>query len=219
MTAPTLTEPRVAPGPPAPAPRPQPLGRLLFGGLLVLFGVAWLLEAAGVYELRWQSALAIALMAVGVALLATARSGSHGGLVALGMVLTPAVIVVSLVPGVHPFSGAGERVYAPTTIAAVEPSYELGAGPMTLDLRDLVIPPGERVSLSASVGLGELTVHVPRDVAVEVFAATGGGDVTIFDREWNGLGVDVAESFPGAEAAGRLLLDLSVGLGAIEVTR
>lgn len=75
------------------------------------------------------------------------------------------------------------------------------------------------MAISASVGLGELTVHVPPDVALDVAATTGGGDVRILGREWNGLGVAVDESVPGAESAGRLVLELSVGLGAIEVTR
>ena len=219
MTAPTITTPRVAPAPPQPDRGQQPLGRLLFGGLLILLGLAWLLDAAGLYELRWASALAIALMAVGVALLATGRSGSHGGLVLLGILLTPAVIVANVIPGVSPFSGAGERSYAPATVTAVQTEYDLGAGPLNLDFRDLVVPPGERLAVSASVGLGELTVAVPQDVAVDVAATSGGGDVTIFGREWNGLGVDVNESFPGSESAGRLLLELSVGLGTIEVTR
>ena len=219
MTAPTLTPERVVPAPPAPVDRQHPLARLLFGGLLILLGVAWLLDAAGVYELRWQSALAIALMAVGASLLASARSGSHGGLVFLGLILTPAVIAASVIPAVNPLNGAGERSYAPTTVAAVQPEYELGAGPLNLDLRDLAVAPGERVPIAASVGLGELTVRVPDGVAVDVVATTGGGDVRILGREWNGLGIEVDESVAGSELAGRLVLELAVGLGAIEVTR
>jgi hypothetical protein len=219
MSAPTITPPRTTPAPPVP-PRPQPpLGRMLFGGLLVALGGAWLLDAAGLYQLRWQSALSVGLIAVGLSLLATARSGPHGGLVALGLVLTPALIVASLIPGVNPLSGAGERIYAPTTVAAVQSQYDLGAGPMTLDFRDLVIPAGERLAVRASVGMGELIVRVPDDVAVEISANSGGGDVRLFGREWNGLGVSVDEAFAGSEGAGRLALNLSVGLGEIEVTR
>lgn len=56
MSAPTITPTRVPPAP-APVQEHHPLGRLLFGALLILLGLAWMLDAAGVYELRWQRAL------------------------------------------------------------------------------------------------------------------------------------------------------------------
>jgi hypothetical protein len=214
----TVTTPRVDPAPPPVRDR-QPLGRVLFGTLLMLLGGAWLLDASGAFDLRWTTALSVALIAVGVALLATARSGYHGSLVFLGFVLTPLLVFSSVVPSVNPVGGVGERVYAPSSVAALDDEYELGAGPLHLDLRDIAVAPGQEVPVKASVGAGELTVRVPEGVALEVSASSGAGEVTVLGKTRSGLGVEVSDTVAGSEGAGRFVLELSVGFGAIEVTR
>ena len=62
---------------------------------------------------------------------------------------------------------------------------------------------------------------MPHDANVEVDAHTGMGDIIGQPDGDDDAGVDVDESFEldGTEAGGRLLLDLKVGLGEIEVRR
>ncbi|MGZ8626356.1 MAG: LiaF transmembrane domain-containing protein, partial [Actinomycetota bacterium] len=61
------------PEPPPPPTTPPRTGRLVAGVVLVLIGVGWLLEVLDVVEFPWEVLLPAALIAVGVALLLTAR--------------------------------------------------------------------------------------------------------------------------------------------------
>ncbi|HVM20688.1 MAG TPA: hypothetical protein VM307_12085 [Egibacteraceae bacterium] len=222
MSTPTVT--RQTSPPPAPAPhpsRPDPAGRMVLGGLLILLGVAWLLEATGAFALRWQALLSGALIVIGGVMIATARRGHHGGLGFLGVVLALLLIVSSLIPTrlPTPLAGVGERTYQPTTVAELAASYELAAGPLAVDLSGLRLEPGQQAEVTAGVGAGELTVTLPPDATVEVKASTAAGEVNIAGRTRNGVGVRVDEIVHGGEMGGRLVLDLSVGFGSIEVRR
>jgi predicted membrane protein len=115
-------------------------------------------------------------------------------------------------------AGVGDRVHRPTSMAELDGRYELGAGNLQLDLRGLELPAGT-TEVSASVGAGEVTVWVPADVAVEVEAGTGAGDLDILGRRSNGLGPRVSHSVPGDGGDARLVLDLSAGVGSVEVRR
>jgi len=216
MTAPTMTSQPAARQMPEQRPA-YPAGRLLLGGLLILLGIGWLLDETGVYTVQWQTVLALSVAVIGITLLVTARAGHHGGLVFLGLVLSAVLVATATLPGVSPFAGVGERSVAPITLSELEPSYDLGMGPLHLDLSGVAVPPGENVNVRASVGMGELTVVLPAGVTAVVEATNGAGDVTILGRTHNGVGVDATERVAGSEGAGRLHLDLNVGMGAIEV--
>jgi hypothetical protein len=82
--------------------------------------------------------------------------------------------------------------------------------------------------VKASVGIGQLTVRIPSASEEFVVAATGhvgAGQVMMFGRENSGLDVDLSGQIPGSDrfiilgGTNMLTLDLSVGLGQIEVTR
>jgi predicted membrane protein len=92
-------------------------------------------------------------------------------------------------------------------------------GSLELDLRDLDLEPGA-TRVSAHVGIGELVVHLPRGVAADVSGEVRGGDLKLFGREESGWRVDdrvVDSKFD--DAAKRIVLDVSAGLGDVEVRR
>jgi hypothetical protein len=222
---PAASEP--APAPSAGGPR---LGHIVLGAILVLIGVGWLLEALGAAEVPWRFLLPAALIIVGVALVFGARTGTHGGLVAVGVVLTVLVVLAGAVDALVdvPFVGGfGDKSYRPTT--AVEDEYRWGFGKMTLDLRDAGTLVGEEIE--ASVVLGELVVIVPPDLPVVVTAHAGVGDLVVLGEQSDGVDVDLECQATGEaiacgdeEAGGRpfdpsLRLDLEVGVGKVEVQR
>jgi apolipoprotein N-acyltransferase len=70
------TEPLPPTRPTAPADRHGPAAAtVLVGALLVLVGIAWLLDAAGV-EVPWRAVLPAALIAVGLACVAGASGAA-----------------------------------------------------------------------------------------------------------------------------------------------
>ena len=212
-------------GPPPPPPPPAPprersvLGRLTVSAALLVTGalVAW--NAATSDDLSATAVLAAALVVVGGGLLVGALVGRARGLVAVGVVLL-VVTTVTAVADVHVDHSAGDRRWEPATVAEVDSPYRLGAGDATLDLRDVAVPPGGTLRVEASVGVGQLEVIVPDDVALDVEASARVGNVDLPEgHRTDGLDVDETYAAPGAPSAGLLELDLSVGVGDVEVRR
>ncbi|HEX7276027.1 MAG TPA: LiaF domain-containing protein, partial [Acidimicrobiales bacterium] len=118
-----------------------------------------------------------------------------------------------------PFKGgAGDRQYVPASLADVASPYRLSVGELRLDLRRVDLA-GRTVPVVVSNGLGSLIVIVPPGVAVEVDAEVGAGELIVFGRNWEGVGIDERVVVRGQEGAGRLVLDARVGLGELEVRR
>lgn len=219
--APETPEERIEEQPP-PYRRPSlletiPLGRLVLGGILLAGGGLWLLNSLDVIDISLTAVLPVALILVGLALVIGSLTGRHSGLIAAGVVLTVMLAFASTFD-IKLEGGVGQRDYSPTTIAELAPEYRLAIGEMTLDLRDLQIA-GEQAHIAASVGMGQLVVRVPDGVAVRVHATAGAGQVVLFGRESNGLDVELTTggSIRGAVFVPRLFLELSVGLGQVEV--
>lgn len=204
---------------PPPAPREQPsIGPILLGLLLVLIGAAWLVDITGVLDVSWGLVLSVALIGVGIALILASRTGAHGGLITLGIVLTLVLAIASVVDvDLPPDASVGDRTVQPATAADLQDDYAVGVGNLTLDLTDLTLPPGD-TSLTASVGIGEVEVRVPDDVGVRVHWRVGLGDAEILGRERSGAGLEDTYATDNYDsAASRLDLELSTGLGSIEV--
>ena len=226
---PDTPRPPETPQPPqAPAPppagfgpqgtrKPPGLGNIVLGSILVLLGVAWLLQAIDAVDIPWRALLPSALVVVGVALIFGARTGRHGGLIALGVVLTVAVALASAIDvlvDIPITGGVGEQTYR---VAGVpEDEYRLAVGSMTLDLTEVQVSE-LGTSVEASVALGELIVIVPDGIGYDIEAHAGLGEVEVFGETDSGFGPDGAAV--GGGPGGTLTLDLDVGLGRVEVRR
>ena len=215
--APEPTPPAAAePGPPTDRHAPA-AATVLVGALLVLIGIAWLLDAAGVV-VPWRAILPASLIAVGLACAAAAFRGRQHALMVVGVVL---LVVLSVSAAVDwnldvPLTGVGDRSEQPTSPAQLR-EYQLGVGNFELDLRQLQLPPGT-TTVKARVGIGELAVEVPQGVSVQVVASSGLGQVQVFGDEEGGIASRIdADSEQGGDR--RLALDARVGLGEVRVER
>jgi phage shock protein PspC (stress-responsive transcriptional regulator) len=208
--------------PPVPTKESSVLLRSTLGLALVTAGVLWLLRIADVLTLGPGRILAAALLVVGVGLLVGSVAGRGRGLIGVGLVLLPIVLIAQMI---HPFSfepgdfrqGAGDYTVTPTTVAELERSYQVGAGELTLDLSDLELTGTEEVSVQ--VGFGQATVIVPSDVSVEITGQIAGGELTAFGRTSSGLAVERTIVDEVEDAAGRLELEVQVGFGEVNVRR
>lgn len=221
--------PRDAPTPPEVPPPPDALtpplphepparrhgrlaGSITMGALLVWAGIAWL---AGV---QVEDALAVGLCIIGVGFVLGAFVGGSPWLVIPALVVGAALFLTAVVD--IPLRGpVGQHRWSPQTISEVDDPYELSAGEGTLDLRAISIPAGEELSVDASVGMGHLIVEVPYDATVEVTTDIGMGEAVVFGTSDSGIGVGGTQVSDPDLDAGRLVLDLRVGLGQIEVRR
>jgi hypothetical protein len=179
--------------------------------------LAVLAGAATLAGLSLTTGLALALLLTGGALILGAWRGRARWLIPVGLVLSVALAGASLID-VPVRGGAGDIGYHPLTVAEISTPYRLGAGELVLDLTDVDFA-GETVTIVASVAAGHLDVVVPRDVALEVDAHVGAGDLMLLGRETDGLDVGRRFADAGREGAGRLILRAEAGVGLVEVRR
>lgn len=200
--------------------RPQGGGRDLARHTLVGVGLLVLLFALSVGSF-WAAAaggdevIAAGVVLAGLALVASAFSRPARWLIlpALAVAIPTAFVATA---GVDLDGGVGEKRYRPSAAADVRDRYELGAGSLTLDLRNVELPAGDR-RVHLDVGMGEAVVVVPEDVCVSTTAELGMGGVAVFDRESGGVDVDIEDANSAPAGTPRLVIDADVGLGAVEV--
>ena len=154
-------------------------------------------EASGRRSIRWRAA---AVVGITTLLLAGAVGGAIAAAGAKG--------------------GIGERVERPVSQSELEREYRLGFGHLELDLRELELPRGE-TRVEASVGLGELDIELPSDVAVAVTADARWGEIDLLGRETNGRDSRDRYVDPGFDTASRrLVVEAEMrGPGEISVRR
>ena len=202
---------------------PVAVGPLVWGAILIVIGVGWLLATLGVASIPWRAALAAVLVVVGLALLVVSANGpAPEGLFTAGVVLS--IIIALLSTASSAFSlplagGIGDRQIDPT-IATLEATYELVAGQLEIDLSEVDFPEGE-TRLEASVTFGRVYIRdIPDNVAVSVDARIAAGELAVFGSRWDGISIDQLRSDPGfAEATHRLVIEARVGFGQVEVSR
>ncbi|MEW6152607.1 MAG: PspC domain-containing protein [Actinomycetota bacterium] len=210
------------PGPVAAPSVASPSGASKAGPKSVLTAVTLSVLAiiAGVLALAGASVatgLAVGLVVTGLALVIGAWRGRAGGLVPVGVLLSLALFVATVVD-VPLRGGVGEREYRPAVLAEVRSPYRLGVGEMTVDLGRVSFPAASQ-TVVASVGIGQLTVVVPAAVQVVVTATAGFGEVVVDgQRDWRRTPTERVV-LAGEDGGGRLVLHARVGVGQVEVLR
>jgi phage shock protein PspC (stress-responsive transcriptional regulator) len=205
------------------APERQPRQRSMLGWLtvaaaLLAAGIATALDNVGAIDLTPARVLALALTIVGVGLLVGSLWGRAWWLILLGLALVPAAAFTGLINGMPVTGQGGDQVVQPLAVAEVQPSYQLGGGHLTLDLRKVDFG-AKPVVVDAKVTAGQLEVLLPRDLPVTVASRVSAGEIDVLGRQSSGLQIQNTVSEPGSERLGQLDLRLRVGLGQIRVSR
>lgn len=217
----TLTLPAARWAPPAARRRSSQLGWLTLGSAVLAVGVAELLRRSGFVDVSSRELFAIPFTAFGLGLLAGAWVGRARWLVVPAILLAPFMLAASLLT--VPLQGpSGARGFAPTSVAAVAPTYRMSVGQLAVDLTGL--PRSHAAgTVTASIGIGRLAVYVPRGRPVHVDAGVDAGQVVVFGVPYPGGGLDqrVDRTFEpaGSERVGSGVLDLNLraGFGLIQV--
>jgi hypothetical protein len=198
-------------------------------------GICWALSSAGVAHFTITSVAAGGLVIVGAGLIASLWLGRATALIFAGVGLAGVMLVSSAIgsfvdrahawrdgafdsSGLEHMSGAmGDRVFRPTSLDELRPSYELGLGKLTLDLSQLPPIEGTR-DVQVKIGAGELYVLLPPGPRVEAHGEIGLGEATVLGRHEAGGGLDLSSSDPG-QGQGTLRIDFNLGLGHGAVRR
>jgi hypothetical protein len=188
---------------------------LTFGALFVGAGIVGLLLAAG-KTIDPTRVFAVGLLIVGAALIASTWFGRGWILIPLGVVLV-GMLSASAVIDVPFTGGIGDRTERPRSIADVAPAYHLAIGHLVLDLSHVDFTREGQIDVQATVGIGDLVVIVPRDVAVALHTHTGMGNVRVLGEDDGGVRVDHDRVLSGSGGPPRIVLDADVGLGQVEV--
>ena len=208
-----------APPPPPRPPKKPSLFAPVLGALFAAAGLFGLLAVLDIYDVDVAAALAAGVVIVGAAIAFGALTQRRvGGLVFLGLLLLAAFAAAAITP-VSVGAGVGEKTERPTTVAALDSSYEHGIGDLELDLGDLTLPAGT-TSVDASVGIGKLVVTVPENVAVVIDAHAGVGSIDLMGARDDGVDADRQLTLAGSTPdAPTLDLEADIGVGDIQVQR
>ena len=184
------------------------IGILLVCGLISIGG-AWAAAAGG------ETIVAVVVIVAAVAILAGAFLRPVRWLVLPALALALSAGTVSAA-GIDLNGGVGERDYRPASVVDLQDKYELGMGQLVLDLRRTELPPGD-VPVEVDLGVGDARVIVPRDVCVATDAHVRVGEIRTFQRNNDGIDVDVKDLPDAAPPVTRLLVKADIGVGSLRV--
>lgn len=202
---------------PVPAEPPgPPVTSVTLAAVAVVIGLMVTLSQFGA-DIPAAATFGAAMAVLGGGLIYGAFYGRPRGLVPIGLLLA---IGLALAPAFDAFAdgGTGLREYSPVAQSDVLDAYDLGAGPLELDLRRVNFT--EDRTITVNVGAGYAEIWLPNDVNLVVDAEAAAGYVEIFGREYAGVFANGNDSRRATEA-GRptITIDAEVTFGYVEVRR
>jgi phage shock protein PspC (stress-responsive transcriptional regulator) len=214
-------DPYAEPEPTASPPKRQAssLGAITISAAVIAVGIIAINDAIWATVIP-ATYVATALGIVGLGLLVGAWFGRSRGLIALGIVLSLALVPAVLVDRID--VDAAHVEVNPTTLAGIPTgTQDYGVGEVHYDLSAVEFAETDSVAFAIDQGAGELTVVLPPDVDVIVNAELGVGEISLLDDVTGGFGRDARIVDNGADGAGggELDLQLDLGVGRIEVLR
>ena len=210
----------------APADRPEarhrfrlghstfPVGRVVVPTAITAGALTWLFAGRDVSAIRLAFTVAAVILGVGV--VAAMFLGRGIWLIVPGLLAVGGAYVADVVEwtGVQVVSATGDVDQLVIDPADLMPSYEHGAGRVTLDLTPLT----GRASTAIRLGAGQVQIVVPEAARVTVHARVGFGTIRLPDGSTDGHRLERTTNF-GPESGTRIELDLAVGAGEIVVER
>lgn len=191
----------------AAGPRERSIALYGFAAIVGAATLATILHAAGAFEVSGRG-LAIGFgagaLALTVGAVAFAKRRGAGTLVVLAVLLTFGALGAAAV-GDHLENGVGDRNEFLATPADLSREYRFGTGSFTLNVSRGALPPGVS-TLSAQLGIGELSINVPPGVRVVSVGETSVEETSFVNQQ------------AGAEATRTLRIDADVDHGSADVS-
>ena len=197
------------------------LGRLTLSVAVLAAGIMVLLDRTGTLHLRATVFLAVLLAITGVGLVVGAFVGRGRGLIVWGVLLALLTAGSAATSNLN-LQDTGRVTWQPLTVAAVPvDGYSWGTGDVALDLTRMPATP-DPTTVTAQLGAGTMIVTVPAGAWFRVKAHVGVGTIRLPGGQGSdGLAKSSDTTFGSDLSAPthRLILDLTVGAGTVEVRR
>lgn len=192
---------------------------MIWGGILILFGVLFLLDNLNVlkFDEVIQNFWPLILVAVGVKIILSRKSGAPAFL--------PPASEVNLGPGAATFSTdylSENRFIGDINLQVTSTAFQGGntsnfIGDINLDLSGITLAEGQR-NLTISGFIGDVTLVAPKNVPYAITASLAIGDLVMFGRKEDGIGLN--RNFKSADfdnAITRLNIRISFFIGDIKI--
>lgn len=189
-------------------------GRILLGVAVLIASVAAVGIGFWAAGLGGGAAVAGLLVVAGLGIMAAAFAGGARWLIAPAIALALGTGIATAAD-VDLRGDYGERTETPRSLADLPEAYDMGAGSLIVDLRDVEFPAGE-TTLRVEVGVGEAVLVVPPDLCVVPDAHVGVGELAILGRRQEGVDLDRRDTALATDR--RLAVDAEVGIGSLRIT-
>jgi phage shock protein PspC (stress-responsive transcriptional regulator) len=189
--------------------------RIAIGVVLLALAVGGFVAAAAGSAVGGGIVIAGLIIACGIGLVGGAFRGGARWLIAPAVVLALPLAAVAATD--LDLRGTwGDRTFRPTTVAELGDGYEMGAGAMRVDLRELELPPG-RTDLPLQLGMGEIQVLVPDDMCVVTGGDISFGEANTGHGDEGGVDIDLDDGPTPDPGVAYVHLDVDLGIGAVQV--
>lgn len=195
-------------------------GRVFWGGMMILFGVLFLLDNLRVLDFGevvsnfWP----LILVAIGVKILVSRKRHEP-----MTIPPTDANLSSGLSPGAFSTDYLSEsRFIGDVNLQVTSPAFQGGTasnfiGDINLDLSGITLAEGQR-NLTISGFIGDVNLVAPKNVPYAVTASLAIGDLVMFGRKEDGFGVNRTYKSPEFDASiTRLNIRISFFIGDIKV--
>jgi phage shock protein PspC (stress-responsive transcriptional regulator) len=187
-------------------------------------GTLWAGDSLGIHGDHHVIALAGALAALGLLVLGLGVAGWRAGFLGFLAVCTAvATLAAGAAPdGLRMDGRMGDVAWTPTASDLGSGlSYDVAIGTGRLDLRGLPDDVPGHPTIPAHVGIGQLTVLVPRGLTVAVDGHVGAGEISVRDSTGTQVrnGTDVQQNATVGSEPADVTLDANVGVGQITVVK
>jgi hypothetical protein len=161
--------------------------------------------------------IVLGLGLVAVAFSPEARRRATPGLIVLVLVLgIPAGAIAAA--GIKFDNSIGQRTYTPEVAADIPADgFKLGTGQLIVDLRRLPWKPGQTITASAHLGMGQMIVSAPPNVCVVGHVTGKAGELIDAGDVSNGIDPDIDKPTPSSNAP-RLDFNGDIQLGQMIIT-
>jgi hypothetical protein len=185
---------------------------------VLALGVLGITDLAGA-AVAISAYLALPLAVIGLGLLMGAWYGRARWLIALGVLLSIALLVASVTERV--VTSGRSVTWRPTSIEQLDRTYTIDIGSALLDLSAVDFA-GRSETIQVHVDVGDLTIILPSAVDVRAEVAVDVGNAGVFGTTWGGIGSSertITDDGVDGAGGGELVLRATVDVGDLEVRR